>query len=236
MRKNGYRDSTIERHVRLLKRLSKSSKLDSPEEIKAALSTLVWANSTKELACDILADYYRYRQILFNKPRYERIEKLPFIPLENEIDLLIGGCGPKTSTVLQTLKETGARIGEIWELKWSDIDNEKGLLNISPEKARRVLARRLSNPRLNQVMLHTFRHWFATKTYWKTKDILFTQKLLGHRSLSSTLVYTQLVDWKNSDDYTCKIASSIQEASSLIESGFDYVTELDGIKLFRKRK
>jgi len=112
LRKNGYRDSTIERHVRLLKRLSKSSKLDSPEEIKAALST----NSTKKLACDILADNYRYRQTLFNKPRYERIEKLPFIPLENEIDLLIGGCSPKTSTVLQTLKETGARIGEIWEL------------------------------------------------------------------------------------------------------------------------
>jgi integrase len=47
---------------------------------------------------------------------------------------LIGGCGPKTSTVLQTLKETGARIGEIWRLNWSDIDNEKGLLNIAPEK------------------------------------------------------------------------------------------------------
>ena len=278
LRKNGYRDSTIERHVRLLKRLSKSSQLESSEHVKAALSTLDWANSTKELACDILADYYRYRQIPFTKPRYERIEKLPFIPLENEIDLLIGGCGPKTSTVLQTLKETGARIGEIWGLRWSDIDNERGLLNISPEKgsrprqfkissqlcsmiarlphdgtlvfgkgnlekfrrnyekSRKGLAKRLSNPRLNQVMLHTFRHWFATKTYWKTKNILFTQKLLGHKSLSSTLVYIQLVDWKNSDEYTCKMAKSIQEASSLIESGFDYIVELDGVKLFRKRK
>jgi integrase len=114
--------------------LSKSSELESPEQVKAELSRLEWANSTKELACDILADYYRYRQTPFNKPRYERMEKPPFIPLENEIDLLIGGCGPKTSTVLQTLKETGARIGEIWRLNWSDIDNEKGLLNIAPEK------------------------------------------------------------------------------------------------------
>jgi integrase len=258
--------------------LSKSSGLDSPEQVKAALSTLDWANSTKELACDILADYYRYRQIPFTKPRYERIEKLPFIPLENEIDLLIGGCGPKTSTVLQTLKETGARIGEIWGLKWSDIDNEKGLLNIAPEKgsrarqfkissqlcsmiarlphdgtlvfgkgnlekfrrnyekSRKGLARRLSNPRLNQVMLHTFRHWFATKTYWKTKDILFTQKLLGHRSLSSTLVYTHLVNWQSEDGFHSKAVKTTEEAKELVAQGWEYVaTTPDQTMLFRRR-
>jgi hypothetical protein len=36
--------------------------------------------------------------------------------------------------------------------------------------------------------------------------------------------------------YTCKTAKDLNEASQLIESGFEYVTEMDNIKLFRKRK
>jgi hypothetical protein len=40
----------------------------------------------------------------------------------------------------------------------------------------------------------------------------------------------------DNDSFLCKVAKSLQEASSLIESGFEYVTELDGTKLFRKRK
>ena len=39
-----------------------------------------------------------------------------------------------------------------------------------------------------------------------------------------------------SDDYVCKTASNVNEASKLIEASFEYVTEMDGVKLFRKRK
>jgi len=49
------------------------------------------------------------------------------------------------------------------------------------------------------------------------------------------LIYTQLIDIKN-DDYVCKVAKSLTEASQLIEAGFEYVTEMDNVKLFRKRK
>jgi hypothetical protein len=37
--------------------------------------------------------------------------------MESEIDQLIAGCGKHTSIVLQTLKETGMRIGEAVRLK-----------------------------------------------------------------------------------------------------------------------
>jgi hypothetical protein len=59
---------------------------------------------------------------------------------------------------------------------------------------------------------------------------------MGHRKIETTLVYTQLLQFDNDDNYTCKIASNITEATQLIESGFEYVTEMDGLKLFRKRK
>ena len=41
---------------------------------------------------------------------------------------------------------------------------------------------------------------------------------------------------KESEDYVCKIAKTVEEAKQLLEEGFDYVTEINGTKLFRKRK
>jgi hypothetical protein len=35
---------------------------------------------------------------------------------------------------------------------------------------------------------------------------------------------------------TCKAAKTLEEAAKLIEAGFEYVTDVDGVKLFRKRK
>jgi hypothetical protein len=60
-------------------------------------------------------------------------------------------------------------------------------------------------------------------------------QLLGHKNIKNTLVYTHLVNWE-SDDYTCKVAQTVDEAKALIESGFDFVTDVEGYKLFRKRK
>jgi len=61
------------------------------------------------------------------------------------------------------------------------------------------------------------------------------KQLLGHRSITNTLVYTHLVDFKN-DEYTSRVANTIEEARQLIEQGFDYITEMENIKIFRKRK
>jgi hypothetical protein len=34
----------------------------------------------------------------------------------------------------------------------------------------------------------------------------------------------------------CKVASNLEEAVELVEAGFEYVTEVEGKKIFRKRK
>jgi hypothetical protein len=72
-------------------------------------------------------------------------------------------------------------------------------------------------------------------THHKTKDILYVKQQMGHKKLETTLLYTQLVNFEN-DEYTSAVAKTIDEARKLIESGFEYVTELDGVKLFKKRK
>lgn len=75
--------------------------------------------------------------------------------------------------------------------------------------------------------------------YHKISDILHGIRLLVHRNIKNTLLYIQLteVQFKEAtDQYTVRVGSNVKEASELMEQGFDYVTEIDGVKLFRKRK
>lgn len=100
---------------------------------------------------------------------------------------------------------------------------------------RKNLGKRLCNPRLVRISLKTLRHWKTTMEYHRTKDILYVKELLGHKNIQNTLVYTHLVSWEN-DDYTVRVGSTIEECTKLLEAGFEYVTDFEEKKLFRKKK
>jgi len=75
--------------------------------------------------------------------------------------------------------------------------------------------------------------------YHQTKDVLYVKEFLGHRRIDSTLKYIQLEQAlfdKDTDSFTCRVASKPEEIKQLIEAGFEYVTEKDGLIYFRKRK
>jgi integrase len=213
-------------------------------------------------------------------PRYTRLETIPFIPSEAELNQLIGSCGKKLGTFLQGLRETGADPGELAAITSKDINKEartitinrpvKGhrprILTVSIELIRRLevitngserifddfilrrafyykrktTAYKLSNPRLLEVTLITFRHWFGTMEYHRTKDILHVQRLRGHKNIQNTLIYIDLESRlfnSTNDGFTTRVADNVGEACNLIESGFEYVTgeHNDGGKIFRKR-
>ena len=71
--------------------------------------------------------------------------------------------------------------------------------------------------------------------YARTKDILHVMQMLGHKKIENTLKYTHLIAF-SANEYHCKAAKSLDEAVHLVENGFEFVTDLDGCKLFRKRK
>lgn len=204
------------------------------------------------------------------------------MPLEGEIDQLISALGPKTATFLQLIKETATRLGEAWNLKWIDLDFERGCVRVAPDKnskprQRKVLTRllamlmnlpasgeyvfrngdidsihslddfrrhfrdngrraaaRLQNPRILRTSFKTLRHFKATTEYHK-KDILHVMQMLGHKNIQNTLIYTHLVNFEG-DEFVCRVARTVDEAKDLVESGFDYVTDVDEMKLFHKTK
>jgi hypothetical protein len=89
MRKQGYRESTIQPCIRALKAIARRADLLNPEAAKSYLASALVSENRKEKLADDVARFYRYKRIPFEKPRYRRIEKLPFIPLESEVDQLI---------------------------------------------------------------------------------------------------------------------------------------------------
>jgi len=221
----------------------------------------------------------KWQGIEWERPRYKAPRKLPFIPIEREIDDLVASSNKHVAAFLQAAKETGARAGEIYNLKWIDINLENRTINLTPEKGsnprllkisnkliamlntlpkeheqvfkhyqklnylrrsferyRKRTAHKLANPRILKITFHTLRHWKATMEYHKTKDILHVMQLLGHRNIQNTLLYTQLVKFKETDDFICKVAKTPNEVKKLIESGFQYVCEHEDLKFFRKRK
>lgn len=106
-------------------------------------------------------------------------------------------------------------------------------------KAKKRLAAKLGNPRLLRIGFHTFRHWKATMLYHQTRDIVLVKEFLGHKSLNTTLLYIQLekaIFQNSSDEFIVKAAKDPKEVKALLEVGFDYICEKDGLMFFMKRK
>jgi len=131
------------------------------------------------------------------------------------------------------------------------------MLNMLPKKSERIfpqtragikhmlwvkrqkLALNLQNPRLTKISFHTFRHWKGTMEYHKTKDPYHVKQILGHKSLQTTELYInieQALFQTENDEFHVNIAHNLNEACKLLEVGFEYVTDMDNVKIFRKRK
>jgi len=262
--------------------------INDPEQFKLALATIKWSNTTKSTTASSYTFYLKTIGKTWTPPRYIRQERVYFIPTEQEIDTLISASGRTIAPLLQLLKETGARIGEAYNLQWADIDLErktvsinqpekgslprilpisdklKGMLNNIPKdtpapfsrtstkeglrvtfsEMRAKTAKKLNNPRLNQIHFHTFRHWKATAMYYKLRDGTIVRHTLGHKSAVMTDRYIHIVQTiynNDSDEYTSKVVqtgtlTTIKDIQQLAENGFQPFADADGYKIFRKRK
>jgi len=280
LKRQGYSEETLKLYNRVLHIFCGKTNLLDCETVKDYLAKMAVSETTKHNYACALQAFYEFNKIVWEPPKYKPQKKIPFIPTEQELDLLIANTSKMVSAVLQLLKETGARIGEILRLKCTDIDLERKTVRITPEKGslprilpisdlavsmvkrlnpkpdgrifstlnnltvafyrqRKRLAFKLNNPRLLQISFHTFRHWKGTMEYHKTRDILHVQKMLGHRSLQNTLIYVNIeqATFQNvNDEFHVATATTVEDACRLVEAGFEYVTTIDKVQIFRKRK
>ena len=75
--------------------------------------------------------------------------------------------------------------------------------------------------------------------YWKYRDVGLTTMDMGHRDWNTTQKYVHLLkilEMIKDDEWICKTANDVEQASQLIEHGFEYVQTIDGTNMYRKRK
>jgi integrase len=115
----------------------------------------------------------------------------------------------------------------------------KSMTNMLTTTKRR-LASSFCNPRLLQIHFHTLRHWKLTMYAHVIKDPFQVQLFARHKDMKSTMRYVHLertlYQTSDKDEWIAKTAKTVEEACDLIKVGFEYVMDIDGLKLFRKRK
>jgi integrase len=114
------------------------------------------------------------------------------------------------------------------------IDNH----TVTFQRQRKRIAHKIGNPRLLKIHFHTLRYWKGTMLYHETKDMYYVMMRLGHKNIKNTLLYVQLEEalFQGETSYISKVAKNEKDICSLVEAGFEYVTEFEGSKIFRKRK
>lgn len=143
LKKEGLKETTIvQNYSKVLRNLEKNCNLRNPDSVLGYLASKEVCEGRKELIADCYSRYCQWTHIPFTKPRYKRQDRLPYVPLEIDIEALLSALPRKLSIFTRTLKETGARPGELWRIKWIDVDFQSSTITINnPEKGSR--ARRL---------------------------------------------------------------------------------------------
>jgi integrase len=153
----------------------------------------------------------------------------------NTISINSPGKGSKSRTV-KVSEKTIAMINAL-PRKYGDyiFSPNPHCLDTTFNYSRRAQANKLQNPNLLLIHFHTLRHVRAKKEFRKHKNIYDAKYVLGHKSILSTARYTEGEEFEGNEYYSAE-AKTKEEAKKLIEAGYSYVTEIEGVKLFSKPK
>jgi integrase len=154
MRKEGYRESTRYYAVRTLKRLDRRCNITGPESVRRFLANCSWSEEGRSRIAEEIDRLYRHTGTEWEKPRYEKVDLLPYIPKEEEVDALVTGLYNRTVGTFCLLLETGCRPGEAWIAELAHVDSARKSIVIRPEEGSRSRELKISDSliaRLNLV-------------------------------------------------------------------------------------
>jgi len=209
MKKRGLSDVTISNRTTWLNELLRfGADLKNPDSVETVLATEEIKLPTKDNIVKTYAAFTKAFNIPWEKIKVSYTPKEPFDPLEEEIDLLIGACGYITSTFLQTLKDTGARVGELRQLEWTDINNKNGTIAINhPEKGSRTRTLKVTDKTIGMLKNLPKKygdHVFSPKCISVRRGFTQTRKRMAERMQNPRLLkihFHTLRHWRASREY-----------------------------------
>lgn len=170
MKKEAYADTTIGAVGKRLQHLAKNCNLDNPEDVKGFIANKNCSMAFKESLVEAYDCYCRANGITWSKPFYQRYDKLPKIPSEAKLNMIIASASRKFALILSMMKDLGTRPIELTWLKVRDIDLENGAVTII--SAMHCVGRTLKLKSQTLAMLKTY----ITFQKLGQNDIIFKEK------------------------------------------------------------
>jgi len=126
---------TIKNRGKALLRLSRVVNLFDSDAVAKFLNNSSLSAGSKNMAIMAYKSYLSMIGLPVPKMGYYReCPRLPYVPLERELDELISGARHGRACFLKLLKDTGLRPIEAWRLRWIDLDTVQKTVNIPSTK------------------------------------------------------------------------------------------------------
>jgi len=101
---------------------------------------------------------------------------------------------------------------------------------------RNRLAKRLNDPSYKNIKLYDLRHYFGTTMFAELGNLRIVQKLMGHKHITTTEIYEHLTLMETDPKFTTRTTQTTEEDNQAIADRFEYITERNTFKMWRKRK
>ncbi|MCX8177020.1 MAG: site-specific integrase [Candidatus Bathyarchaeota archaeon] len=110
-------------------------------------------------------------------------------------------------------------------------------LNDALWRYKQILARETGNSDFLKIHFHTFRHFAISWRYFKTKDIVETQRFARHCNIQNTLRYVHIVKaWVRENEFEVVYADSKEELTKYLSEGYELVAKTEWGYCLRKPK
>ncbi len=200
MQKQGYKPQTIKARVARVRALAtRGANLYDPETVKAVIALQkTWCDGTKANVVDTYTCFLQKEGLTWDPPRYKREEKIPFIPSEAELNLLIGAAGRKLGIFLQGLKETGADPGELAAIMPKDINKEARTITLNhPVKGHRPRILTVSQDLINRLGTVMKEHGRTFKAEQLRRAFLLKKKAVARKLSNPRLKEVKFITFRH---------------------------------------
>ena len=134
LKTQGKADATIKNIYKCLYRLAQYSDLDNPDSVLTFVATFDRKQGYKRNLIMAYEHYVKLYGLTWIKPKYHENAKMPKIPQENKIELIMANSPLKLRTAIAISKDTGLRPVELMRITLRNLDLTNG--TIYPETAK----------------------------------------------------------------------------------------------------
>jgi len=136
LQRQNYAEETIRlNRIALQVLMDRGADLFNTDTVKDTIAKQKWSANRRRNVIIAYTNFLKQNRMIWEPPRNNVTETIPFIPTEQEIDCLISAAPKKLSAFLQLIKETAMRRGEAKRIRWIDVNSEQNTITLNePEK------------------------------------------------------------------------------------------------------